>query len=200
MPFKKPGKFSPRAQNDMATMTKNEEPPKPKSRTRHGNAGNNHNLKHGLFVNAVLNDEEKGMFDALVDSLSSDFIFNKSADLIQVKMIALYWLKLNRAITLDLPEHAERFDRMIRAHMRELKTTKLTREGDKPVEPTTTPAEWAADILAKAGTEAESEPVKPKRGRKPTKERASTPSISGTRRKPSSKMNQSQTLSETSRK
>ncbi len=44
---------------------------------------------------------------------------------------------------------AESLDRMIRCHMKDLKTTKIAREGEEPKGPQTSPAEWASALLEK---------------------------------------------------
>ena len=44
---------------------------------------------------------------------------------------------------------AERLDRMIRCHLKDLKATKIAREGDAAQGPETTPAEWATALLEK---------------------------------------------------
>jgi hypothetical protein len=46
---------------------------------------------------------------------------------------------------------AQKLDTMIRAHMKDLKATKITREADQPKGPQTTPADWAAELLKKSG-------------------------------------------------
>ena len=111
--------------------------------------GNKNNLQHGIYANRFLSPEEKPLFDALIEQLHEDFVFNKSSDFIQVELVAVYFLKLGRAQEAGDWESAERLDRMIRCHMKDLKTTKLTREGTEPVESQTTPAEWATALLEK---------------------------------------------------
>ncbi len=127
--------------------------------------GNTYALKHGIFADRFLSPEEKPLFDAIIAQLQEDFVFNKSSDFIQVELVAVYFLKLGRAQEAGDWEAAERLDRMIRCHMRELKTTKLTREGTEPSEPQTTPAEWATALLEKLAAaekkaECEAEPEK----------------------------------------
>jgi len=51
---------------------------------------------------------------------------------------------------------------MIRCHLKDLKATKIAREGEEPKGPETTPAEWASALL-----ERWTESQKPKRRRKP---------------------------------
>jgi hypothetical protein len=119
------------------------------SRKRGGQPGNTSNLQHGIYANRFLTPEEKPLFDAIIDQLQDDFVFNKSSDFIQVELVAVYFLKLGRAQEAGDWETAERLDRMIRCHMKDLKTTKITREGTEPKLPETTPAEWATALLEK---------------------------------------------------
>lgn len=128
--------------------------------------GNTNNLQHGIYANRFLSEEERPIFDAIIAQLHEDFVFNKSSDFIQVELVAVYFLKLGRAQEIGDWEAAERLDRMIRCHMKDLKTTKLTREGTEPIESQTTPAEWATALLEKlaeaekAKAESEAEPEK----------------------------------------
>lgn len=111
--------------------------------------GNTNNLQHGIFANRFLSPEEKPLFDIIITQLHEDFVFNKSSDFIQVELVAVYFLKLGRAQEAGDWDAAERLDRMIRCHMKDLKTTKLSREGSEPAQPETTPAEWATALLEK---------------------------------------------------
>ena len=111
--------------------------------------GNTNALKHGIYADRFLTPDEKPLFDAIIAQLHEDFVFNKSSDFIQVELVAVYFLKLGRAQEAGDWEAAERLDRMIRCHMKDLKTTKITREGTEPVESQTTPAEWATALLEK---------------------------------------------------
>jgi len=136
------------------------------NRSPGGQPGNTNNLQHGIYANRFLSPEERPIFDAIIAQLQEDFVFNKSSDFIQVELVAVYFLKLGRAQEAGDWEAAERLDRMIRCHMKDLKTTKLTREGTEPIESQTTPAEWATPLLEKlaeaekAKAESEAEPEK----------------------------------------
>lgn len=118
-------------------------------RNRGGQPGNTNNLQHGIYANRFLSPEEKPLFDAIIAQLHEDFVFNKSSDFIQVELVAVYFLKLGRAQEAGDYDAAERLDRMIRCHLKDLKTTKITREGVEPKGPETTPAEWATALLEK---------------------------------------------------
>ncbi|MHB1001453.1 MAG: hypothetical protein ACYC27_19615 [Armatimonadota bacterium] len=117
--------------------------------TKHAGApkGNLNALKHGIYADRFLSPEEKELFDKIIEQLQDDFIFNKSSDFLQVELVGVYFVKLGRAQETGDHDAAERLDRMIRCHLKDLKTTKITREGTEPKLPETTPAEWATALL-----------------------------------------------------
>lgn len=124
---------------------------------RNGNAtrrpgaqpGNKNALRHGIYADRFLTPEEKVIFDAIIEQLQDDFVFNKSSDFLQVELVGVYFVKLGRAQEAGDHDAAEKLDRMIRCHLKDLKTTKITREGTEPKGPETTPAEWATALLEK---------------------------------------------------
>ena len=128
-------------------------------RTDHENAknrvgaeeGNLRTLKHGIFADRCLTPEEKVTFDSIIEKLHADFQFNKSSDFLQVELVGIYSVKLVRAQIEGNTQAAESLDRMIRCHMKDLKTTKIAREGEEPKGSQTSPAEWAAALLEKVG-------------------------------------------------
>ncbi len=111
--------------------------------------GNLNALKHGIYADRFLSPDEKKLFDAIIEQLHDDFVFNKSSDFLQVELVGVYFVKLGRAQEAGDHDAAERLDRMIRCHLKDLKTTKITREGTEPKLPETTPAEWATALLEK---------------------------------------------------
>lgn len=111
--------------------------------------GNTNALKHGIYADRFLSADEKKVFDAIITQLHEDFVFNKSSDFLQVELVAVYFLKLGRAQETGDYDAAERLDRMIRCHLKDLKATKIAREGEEPKVAETTPAEWATALLEK---------------------------------------------------
>jgi hypothetical protein len=111
--------------------------------------GNQNRLRHGIFADRCLTPEEKVMFDVIIERLNQDFVFNKSSDFLQVELVGVYSVKLVRAQIEGNTDAAEKLDRMIRCHMKDLKTTKIAREGEASRGPETTPAEWATALLEK---------------------------------------------------
>ena len=112
-------------------------------------------MTHGIFANKCLDDEERVLFREVIDRLYQDFEFNRSSDYIQLEFIAINTVKYMRAIAEGNMDAAQKLDGMIRAHLKDLKTTKLAREGDQPTGPQTTPADWAADLLRKSDEQPE---------------------------------------------
>ena len=109
------------------------------------------------------------MFDVLIERLHQDFQFNKSSDFIQVELVGVYSVKLVRAQMEGNTQAAESLDRMIRCHMKDLKTTKVAREGEEPKGPRTSPSEWAAALIEKVSEVAEKKPAKKTARKKPKK-------------------------------
>ena len=130
--------------------------------------GNLNTMKHGIFANKCLNAEERESFDELIERLYQDFEFNKSSDFLQLELVAIYSVKLMRAQVEGNVDAAQKLDQMIRAHMKDLKATKIAREGDQPRGPQTTPADWATELLEKTGAKA----AKTDRPRKNVKKRS----------------------------
>jgi hypothetical protein len=131
--------------------------------------GNKNRLKHGIFADRCLTPEEKQMFDVLIEQLHQDFQFNKSSDFIQVELVGVYSVKLVRAQMAGNTQAAESLDRMIRCHMKDLKTTKVAREGEAPKGSKTSPSEWAAALIEKVAEVAEKKPAKKTSRKKPKK-------------------------------
>jgi len=111
--------------------------------------GNLNSMRHGIYANRFLADDEKPLFETIIAQLYQDFVFNKSSDFMQVELVAVYFLKLGRAQEAGDWDAAEKLDRMIRCHLKDLKATKIAREGEATKGPETTPAEWATALLKK---------------------------------------------------
>ncbi len=122
-------------------------------------------MTHGIWANQCLDDSERELFREIIERLWNDFVFNKSSDFLQVELVAVYSVKLVRAQINGDMDAAEKLDRMIRCHLKDLKATKIAREGDTPTGPQTTPAEWATALLEKLAE------AQPKPARKPRKRR-----------------------------
>jgi len=143
MPLSKPDKAI------LDRWHRNEGKTEPPKRGAGAPEGNQYRLTHGIFADRCLTPEEKVMFDVIIERLNQDFVFNKSSDFLQVELVGVYSVKLVRAQIEGNTQAAESLDRMIRCHMKDLKTTKIAREGEEPQGPQTSPAEWAAALLEK---------------------------------------------------
>jgi len=110
---------------------------------------NQNSLRHGIYADRFLSPEERPLFETIIGQLYQDFVFNKSSDFMQVELVAVYFLKLGRAQESGDWDAAEKLDRMIRCHLKDLKATKIAREGEAAKGPETTPAEWATALLEK---------------------------------------------------
>jgi len=111
--------------------------------------GNRNSLVHGIYADRFMSAEERPLFEIIIRQLYQDLVFNKSSDFMQVELVAVYFLKLGRAYEIGDWEAAEKLDRMIRCHLKDLKATKIARERDTAHRPETTPAEWATALVEK---------------------------------------------------
>lgn len=118
-------------------------------RTAGAQPGNGFALKHGAFACKFLDTEEMALFDALIIRLRDDFHFNDSSDFMQLELAAMYFIQLARAQATGDQGLVCQIDQLLRNHLKDLKVTKISREGDAPHRSETTPAEWASALLLK---------------------------------------------------
>ena len=111
-----------------------------------GVKGNLNAMIHGAYVQRVLNAEEQEIHALFVTQLHRDFVLNDSSDEISAQMAAMAFVQYVRALKGGDAKSADIFDGMVLRHLRSLKATKITREADGK-ELTTTPAQWAAELL-----------------------------------------------------
>jgi len=166
-----------RVRNDVKGMSKEKQTALERWHQREGKAepkrrtgapdGNTNRMTHGIFANRCLDEEERVLFREVIDRLYSDFEFNRSSDFLQIEFIGINTVKYMRAMAEGNLEAAQKLDQMIRANMKDVKATKISREGDQPQAPQTTPADWASDLLKKS--DEESEDVKPRKKAMPKK-------------------------------
>jgi hypothetical protein len=112
--------------------------------------GNQHARKHGVFAAHFLDEDEKDSFAKLRERFSEDYPSETAADETALDLVCVYLLRLGRAIKSGEVDYIVKLDGTVRNHLRDLKATRITREGDKPTGPDTTPAEWASSLLASA--------------------------------------------------
>jgi hypothetical protein len=124
-------------------------------------------MRHGIYANRFLTPEERPLFESIIGQLYQDFVFNKSSDFMQVELVAVYFLKLGRAQEAGDWETSERLDRMIRCHLKDLKATKIAREGEAPRGLEISPADWATALLEKVAGVTVKKPAEPADDEKP---------------------------------
>ncbi len=111
---------------------------------------NKNALKHGAYVNKLLDEEEKKIFDEYFQKLNDDFILNSSSDQMSAELACIYFVKLHRIIKDgNSPEGIYKMDLLVRNQLKDLKATKDKREGDT-INLKTSPADWVADFMEKA--------------------------------------------------
>ena len=112
--------------------------------------GNMNALKHGAYVNRLLDEEEKALFLEFYQLLHEDFVLNKSSDRMSAELACIYFVKLTRMINSGInPEGIYKMDLLVRNQLKDLKATKDKREGDT-INVKTSPAEWVANFMEKA--------------------------------------------------
>jgi len=110
--------------------------------------GNLNGLVHGAYVERVLTAGEQVIYDGFLAQMREDFELNHSSDEVAVLMAAMSFVQFCRAQKAGKEAAAETQARIIRASLKDLKATKIAREGET-VSLKTTPAEWATAILEK---------------------------------------------------
>ena len=124
-----------------------------------GVKGNLNAMIHGAYVTRVLNAEEQEIHALFVTQLHRDFELNDSSDEISAQMAAMAFVQYVRALKGGDAKSADILDGMVLRHLKSLKATKITREGDGK-EQTTTPAQWAAELLKEVRTASASDDAK----------------------------------------
>ncbi len=108
--------------------------------------GNKNAMQHGVYVNELLNDEERKLFQELLQAMQEDFQLNNSSDRISAEVACLSFIKLVRAFKGDNAGAMYRVNLILRSQLQDLKATKDKREGEAGGLQTT-PAEWMAKLL-----------------------------------------------------
>ncbi|MCL5104959.1 MAG: hypothetical protein M1133_12715 [Armatimonadetes bacterium] len=95
-------------------------------------------LRHGIYADRFLKQDEKPIFDSIIAHLEREFELNRSSDFIQVELVAVFLMRLGRAYETGDWGAVEKLDRMVRCHLKDLKTAKkgekcLSRK--KPIRP-----------------------------------------------------------------
>ncbi|MFQ5647522.1 MAG: hypothetical protein ACE5GM_11380 [bacterium] len=110
--------------------------------------GSKNALKYGTFSNDLQNEEEKEIYLRFYEALREDFQLNDSSDVMAGEMACMFYIRLKRAIDNNDQDNIPVMESLIRNQLKDLKATKDRREGEI-ISVKTTPAEWAANLLAK---------------------------------------------------
>ncbi len=112
-----------------------------------GQPGNINAVRSGMFVNKCLDEKERILFDKVVNNLINELDIKYTTDLMQVELSGLYFLKALRAVELSEGDSAERLDRMLRMHLKDLKATRIVRE-ESNKNTGNSPAEWISAFMS----------------------------------------------------
>ncbi len=107
---------------------------------------NKNAMTHGAYVNKLLNEEEKMLFDEYFQKLNEDFVLNSSSDRMSAELACLYFVRWIRAVKGDNAEAMYKIDSLLRNQLKDLKATRDKREAEY-IRWGTTPAEWAANFM-----------------------------------------------------
>ncbi len=114
--------------------------------------GNLNAMKYGAYVNRLISQEEKEVFEEFYGLLHRNFVLNESSDRMSSEVACLYFIRLLRAIESGNDDAIHKADSLLRKQLQDLKATKDRREGgDSGGLKGGTPAEWAAALLVKYG-------------------------------------------------
>lgn len=125
--------------------------PKKKPPTNPFQPGNKLGVKHGAYATAFTQPEEKEQFLTLREELARGFKNEVGVDTAMLDAATLLFIRHGRAVLAGEQDLANKTMASILAMLDRLKATKVSREGDKPVRSETTPAQWAAKLLANSG-------------------------------------------------
>ena len=81
-------------------------------------------LKHGIYADRFLKPDEKPVFDSIIAHLQGEFELNRSSDFIQIELVAVFLMRLGRAYETGDWDAVEKLDRMVRCHLKDLRTAK----------------------------------------------------------------------------
>ena len=105
-------------------------------------------LKHGIYAERLLGDEERLAFDDLMGRLRVDFDLKEASALADAKALAMAHIQFLRAMAAGDVAAAERFSRAQRRHARKLRGEKpKARPGRLRHRSGPSPAGWATALL-----------------------------------------------------
>ncbi|MHB9124581.1 MAG: helix-turn-helix domain-containing protein [Armatimonadota bacterium] len=103
----------------------------------------------GLYADRMLRLGERELYDEVIKNLRADYAAITNTHTLHLELAAVYYVKLVQAQAEGDWEQAERFDRMMQSHLKELKAAKKKQESEQKYKTGDTPAEWAAEMVEK---------------------------------------------------
>ena len=104
-------------------------------------------MQHGVLTNALLTEDERVIFYAMIERFEAEYDLNTSADFISTELICLLIVLAARAVKAQDWEAYGKIDSSMRSHLREMKASKRGREGEENKTVQQSPAEWAAELV-----------------------------------------------------
>jgi transposase len=101
----------------------------------------------GLYADRMLRLGERDLYNEIIKNLRDDYAAITNTHALHLELAAVYYVKLVGAQTDADWEQAERFDRMMQSHLKELKAAKKKQESQRGRKTGDTPAERAAAIV-----------------------------------------------------
>ena len=103
--------------------------------------------RRGLHADRMLRLGESALFDEVMENLRDDYAAISKAHSLHMELAAIYSVKLIGAQANGDWEQAERLDRLMQSHLKELKAARKKQESQQPQKTGDTPAEKAAAIV-----------------------------------------------------
>lgn len=112
-------------------------------------------LEPGFLAFDILNEGERDTFFSMVGRLYREFDPDDSSEYYEIELVAMCMILFRRAMKLGNIEGVATIDRIIRLHLKNLRTGGTVTEQRKKPPRGTTPAEWAAALLERVSSGAE---------------------------------------------
>jgi hypothetical protein len=103
-------------------------------------------VQHDTYTTRLVTPEELKLHNHIFSSLRRDFGLKLEVDRMLAAHVAFFCVKLYAAIEANAPDLMAHYDRLVRQNLECLKATRDKRDGAELK--VTTPAEWAADLVA----------------------------------------------------
>jgi len=104
-------------------------------------------VRRGLHADRMLRLGEGTLFDEVMKNLQDDYAAISKTHSLHMELAAIYSVKLIGAQANGDWEQAERLDRLMQSHLKELKAARKKQESQQPQKTGDTPAEKAAAIV-----------------------------------------------------